>query len=81
MEAVKRSVASDLGIAFLPRFTVEEELKRGEVKELRMKPADQEITAACIYHKNKWMTPAMTLFLRILEEQIGEERSGYEAQR
>ncbi len=81
VEAVKRSVASNLGIAFLPRFTVEEELKRGEVRELRMEPTDQEITAVCIWHKNRWMTPAMTLFIRILEEQIGEGRSGHRQKR
>lgn len=68
IEAVKRSVASNLGIACLPGFTVAEELKSGEVKAL---PADlpvNEISAVCTYHKNKWVSPAMSLFIRLMQE-------------
>lgn len=69
IEAVKRSVASNLGIACLPEFTVTEELRQREIKAL---PADlpvNEISAVCTYHKNKWMSPAMSLFIRLMQEQ------------
>lgn len=69
-EAVKRSAASNLGIGFLPRFAVENQLKKGEVKELRTNLKENEITAVCIRHKNKWLTPAMSLFVRVLKEEI-----------
>lgn len=71
VEAVKRSVASNLGIAFLPSFAVEEEVRRGEVKQLRTNLECSEITSVCIYHKNKWVTPAMSLFFRVLKKQAG----------
>lgn len=66
IEAVKRSVMSNLGVAFLPRFTVEAELAQGLLKECPMELADETITAICAYSKNKWKSPAMELFLQIL---------------
>lgn len=69
IEAIKRSVASNLGVAFLPRFAVEEELAEGTLKELHIKMRDREIGVVSTYHKNKWMTPAMELFLRLLKAE------------
>ena len=69
-EAIKRSVASRLGIAFLPSFTVEKELELGVVKELPT-AMNGRLESVCIYHKNKWITPAMSLFIRILKEMPG----------
>lgn len=66
IEAVKRSVMSNLGVAFLPRFTVEAELEQGLLKECPMELADNTITAICAYSRNKWKSPAMELFLQIL---------------
>lgn len=66
VEAVKRSVASNLGIALLPTFTVEEELDKGRLKKLEIDLSAQHIKAIYTYHKNKWISPAMELFIRIL---------------
>ena len=70
VEAVKRSVASDLGVACLPRFTVEEELAAGALKEIELDMTDKTITAVCSCHKNKWVSPAMELFMRLLRENL-----------
>jgi len=68
IETIKRSTASNLGIAFLPTFTVEEELRNGALIELHTELSSQKITALCAYHKNKWMSPAMELFIRLVKE-------------
>jgi len=69
IEAIKRSVVSDLGIAYLPRYVVEDELANSTLKELETGITD-EITTICSYHKNKWITPAMELFIRLLKENL-----------
>jgi len=69
IEAIKRSVVSDLGIAYLPRYVVEDELANSTLIELETGITD-EITAICSYHKNKWITPAMELFIRLLKENL-----------
>ncbi|WP_341420326.1 LysR substrate-binding domain-containing protein [Clostridium magnum] len=70
IEAIKKCVASNLGISFLPRFTVEEELENGKLKELRAGCSDTTITAICAYHKNKWINPAMLLFIQLVRQNF-----------
>ena len=65
-EAVKRLVKGNLGIAYLPRFTVEEELNTGAVQEIPTAIQNKQVGTVCRYHKNKWISPAMDLFLRLL---------------
>ena len=66
IEAIKRCAASNLGIAFLPRFAVLGELKEGRLLELQTGLSDLSVTAMVSHHKNKWMSPAMALFIRLL---------------
>ena len=68
-EAIKRSVAGNLGVAYLPRFTVDEELRCGLIRELPVSIENNRITTVCTYHKNKWVTPAIDLFISLLREQ------------
>jgi DNA-binding transcriptional LysR family regulator len=70
IEAIKKCVASNLGISFLPSFTVEEELEKGTLKELEVGCSDEKITAIYAYHKNKWISPAMSLFIQLVREDF-----------
>ena len=70
IEAIKKCVASNLGISYLPRFTVEEELQNGTLKELTVGCSDAKITAIYAYHKNKWISPAMSLFIELVRENF-----------
>lgn len=70
VEALKQSAASNLGVAFLPRYAVEKELNEGILQELHINQPAKTITAVCVHHKNKWLTPAMNLFLDLLKEQL-----------
>ncbi|MDR1471125.1 MAG: LysR family transcriptional regulator [Synergistaceae bacterium] len=68
--AIKHSVISDIGVAFLPYFAVEEELESGRLIELPTNLRQKNISAICAYHKNKWVSPAIELFLRLVDEYI-----------
>lgn len=65
-EAIKQLVKANLGIAYLPRFAIEEELNDGIIQELTTAITNNDIGTVCNYHKNKWITPAMELFLQLL---------------
>ncbi|AKA70531.1 transcriptional regulator, LysR family [Clostridium scatologenes] len=54
----------------MPRFTVEEELENGKLKELEIGCSDTKITAIYAYHKNKWISPAMSLFMQLVRESF-----------
>jgi DNA-binding transcriptional LysR family regulator len=70
IEAIKKCVASNLGISFLPRFTVKEELENGKLKELSVGCSETKITAIYAYHKNKWISPAMSLFMQLVRDNF-----------
>lgn len=60
---IKNLVKSDVGISFLPTFTVQAEIDTGELVEIPTDMADKTITAVCANHKNKWISPLMQLFI------------------
>ncbi len=80
IEAIKRSVMSNLGVALLPRFTVEAELGAHLLDEIETEIKNGEITAVYAYHKNKWQSPAMKLFLDLLinKNRIKVSEDNYE---
>lgn len=61
-------VKNDVGISSLPRFTVQEELSLGGLVEIPTDMKDPQITAVCAYHKNKWVSPLMDLFIQMCVE-------------
>lgn len=74
IESIKQSVRSNLGVAYLPEFTVEAELKQGLLQELPLDMPNSYFTAIYAYHKNKWKSPAVQLFLDILDQFYGNQQ-------
>ena len=62
---IKNMVKSNVGISFLPKFTVQEELNNGELVELEIKISDGSISAICAHHENKWISPLMQAFIEL----------------
>lgn len=56
---IKNLVKNNVGISYLPTFTVEEELGTGELEAIHTDIGDKTITAVCAHHKNKWLSPLM----------------------
>lgn len=71
-EAIKQLVRENLGIAYLPRFIVEQELKNEIVREIPTGIQNKMIETVYTPHKNKWITPAMNLFIQILRKDQKE---------
>ena len=69
-EAIKRCVMNNLGITFLPRFAVAEELANGRLVELSAPISGIKNPILCVKHKNRWTTPAMDLFMQLLRENL-----------
>lgn len=67
---IKNLVKSNTGLSYLPKFTVQSELQNGELVEIATDITHSNITAVCAYHKNKWISPAMKLFIDIIKQKI-----------
>ncbi|WP_300005948.1 LysR family transcriptional regulator [uncultured Cedecea sp.] len=68
IESIKKCVASNLGISFLPRFTVENELRSGMLKELPFSHDPLIITALYAHHIDRTVSPAMKVFAECMHE-------------
>lgn len=66
IEAVKRCVMNNLGIAVVPSYSVEEELKNGALIPIKTELDEKIYNAIYLYHKNKWISPQMKLALDLL---------------
>ena len=70
VEAIKKSVASNLGFSFLPRFAVERELAEGTLVELPAAMPVKAVTAICAHHRNKALSRSMQLFKNLLLDSV-----------
>lgn len=64
---IKNLVKNDVGISFLPKFTVVEELERGELVELETDIPKASISGVCAHHENKWISPLMQAFIDLCQ--------------
>lgn len=65
IEAMKRCVISGLGIACLPLVTVNDEIEDGRLKIIPCVGGFKQIYSQVAYHKNKWISPALSMFIDI----------------
>ncbi|MGI6176749.1 MAG: LysR family transcriptional regulator [Christensenellales bacterium] len=69
-EAIKKSTINNLGITYMPRFVAQDALSDGSLIELHIGLPEDRVTTLCAYHKNKWLTPAMQLFMKLTSEYM-----------
>lgn len=72
IEAVKRCVINNLGIAVVPTYSITEELKNASLMPVKTELDEKEYDSIYIYHKNKWISPQMRLAIDLLEENSGK---------
>ncbi|GKX65005.1 LysR family transcriptional regulator [Inconstantimicrobium mannanitabidum] len=63
VQAIKQFTMSGLGITLLPKIAVEEELANGRLIPLNWVGPGFGIVSQVLYHKDKWMSPALKAFL------------------
>ncbi|TKH07525.1 LysR family transcriptional regulator [Peribacillus simplex] len=70
IEAIKQCVMCGLGISYLSQMSIEEELKQEKLVTLPWIHTEQSVTTQLAYHKNKWLTPAMTKLLEMIKSHV-----------
>lgn len=73
IEAIKQFVLSGLGIALLPHAAVEKELAAGNMVDLKLCEPKIEMYTQIVCHKNKWMSPALTSLLDLVNAYFDYE--------
>lgn len=67
-QTIKNLVKNDMGICFLPRFTIQEELDKDVLVEIPIDKKFEPIHAVYAYRKDKCLSPPLKLFFQLLEQ-------------
>jgi len=76
IEAMKQCVAAAMGVGLLPEIVVARELRQGQFKALRWAGPPLDIRTHILWHKDKWMSPAMAAFRDLVESRLGDKEMG-----
>lgn len=66
LESIKQCVKNGLGISLLPRISVEDELKRGELISLEWEGPEIPIQAQMLFHRDKWLSPPLAALEQLI---------------
>ncbi len=72
VEAIKQCVAAGMGIALLPAIAVAKELRQHQFKALHWGGPSLDIHTHILWHKDKWVSPAMAAFRDLLKDTLEE---------
>ena len=68
IQVIKQACLSGLGICVLPAVAVTEEITEGKLIALDFITDEFKIVSQLLYHKDKWLSPALGEFLRISKQ-------------
>jgi len=71
IEVIKRYIVCGIGVSFLPLITIEKEIESGTIRYIPWK-SDSPVILQLACHKNKWITPAMAEFIRMIREEAAK---------
>jgi DNA-binding transcriptional LysR family regulator len=72
VEAIKQCVIAGMGLALLPAIVVAREMRLHQIKALHWAGPPLDIATHVIWHKDKWVSPAMAAFQAVLQEKLDE---------
>jgi DNA-binding transcriptional LysR family regulator len=66
IEAIRKLVQNDIGVAFLPRMCVEQEIERKLLREVRVDELNVERKIRLVYPTRRALSHAAKAFLEVL---------------
>jgi DNA-binding transcriptional LysR family regulator len=76
VEAIKQCILAGMGLGLLPAIVVARELRQLQLKALHWAGPSMDIATHMLWHKDKWISPAMAAFMELVKEKL--EDSGAE---
>ncbi|MDR3754166.1 MAG: LysR family transcriptional regulator [Terracidiphilus sp.] len=75
VEALKQCIALGMGIGLLPAIVVARDLHQNHIKALHWTGPSLDIDTHILWHKDKWISPAMAAFMELVEDKLMETES------
>jgi DNA-binding transcriptional LysR family regulator len=77
VEAIKHCVIAGMGLVLLPAIVVSREMRQHQIKALHWAGTSLDIATRVLWHKDKWVSPAMAAFQELMQEKLEDsENSG-----
>jgi DNA-binding transcriptional LysR family regulator len=70
VEAIKQCVVAGMGLGLLPAIVVSRELQQHQFKALAWAGPTLDIQTHLIWHKDKWVSPAMAAFQELMLQKL-----------
>jgi len=71
VEAIKQCVMAGIGLSLLPVVAVAAEVAQGRLVPLPWVGPDFQVVTQLIWHKDKWLSPALRAFLQVARQVLG----------
>lgn len=68
VETIRQCVASGLGITILPEIAATDDIARGRLSVIPWAEGPIEVAILMIWHKEKWLSPALRAFMETVRE-------------
>lgn len=72
VEAIKQCVAAGMGVGLLPAIAVAREVRQYQFKALHWAGPSLDIQTHIVWHKDKWISPAMAAFRDLVKDSLDE---------
>ncbi|HWT65231.1 MAG TPA: LysR family transcriptional regulator [Terracidiphilus sp.] len=72
IEAMKQCVRVGMGIALLPAVVLAREIRLHQFKALRWSGPALDVTSHIVWHRDKWVSPAMQAFIELVRTHFAE---------
>jgi DNA-binding transcriptional LysR family regulator len=76
VEAIKQCVALGMGLGLLPAIAVARELRQNHLQALRWAGPSLDIDTHILWHRDKWISPAMAAFMELVKDKLEEREPG-----
>ena len=70
VEAIKQCISLGMGLGLLPAIVVARELRQHHLKALNWAGPSLDIATRIIWHKDKWISPAMAAFMKMVKDKL-----------
>lgn len=68
VEVIKKYIQYGMGISYLPLYAVQEDARQGKLR-IQQHDSPVEFYTQVIFHKNKWLSPAVQAFVNMCRER------------
>jgi DNA-binding transcriptional LysR family regulator len=67
VEAIKQCAIAGMGLAFLPKIAITNELAAGQLIDIPFADQSFEIATQIAWHKDKWLSPTLSAFIDVVK--------------